>query len=46
MTGESIRSGVNIGVRPTFSDLAATFAKILGVRPTSQGTSFKAKIMG
>ena len=42
VTGESIRPGVNVGVRPTFSDLAATIADLLGVDPPSQGQSFKA----
>ena len=45
VTGESIRPGVNVGVRPTFADLAATVADLLGVDPPIQGASFKAVLM-
>ncbi len=41
VTGESIRPGVSVGVRPTFADLAATIADLLNVEPPSQGESFK-----
>lgn len=36
---------VNIGVRSTFADLAATIADIFDVKMPPQGTSFKAKIL-
>jgi phosphopentomutase len=45
VTGHAVNTGVNVGVRPTFADLAATIADLLGVKPPSQGTSFKATIM-
>jgi phosphopentomutase len=45
ITGASIRGGVNIGVRQTFSDLAATIADALAVEPPPQGTSFKRMIL-
>lgn len=38
--GKNIRSGVNLGTRSTFADLAATIADYLGVETTSIGTSF------
>ncbi len=41
ITGERVRAGVNIGVRKTFGDLAATIADTLGVRKPPNGTSFK-----
>jgi phosphopentomutase len=44
--GFQIRAGVNIGVRPTFADMAATVADALGVALPPQGTSFKPLILG
>lgn len=41
ISGAAIRPGVNIGVRQTFADLAATIADTLGVKPPPRGTSFK-----
>ncbi len=41
ITGQHIRAGVNIGVRQTFGDLAATIADTLGVRKPPNGTSYK-----
>ncbi|GCE16913.1 phosphopentomutase [Dictyobacter kobayashii] len=38
--GEPIRSGVNLGVRPTFADLGQTLAEAFGVEPLAAGTSF------
>lgn len=38
--GRRIRAGVNIGTRPTFADLAATIADLLGVELKTQGKSF------
>ena len=46
VTGQSINAGVNVGVRPTFADLATTIADLLGVKPPSQGESFKTMLMG
>ncbi|MFN2135079.1 MAG: phosphopentomutase [Candidatus Promineifilaceae bacterium] len=40
MGGQHIRSGVNIGVRETFADLAATIADLLQVAPPPYGHSF------
>ncbi len=45
ITGGPIQAGVNIGVRETFADLAATIADGLGVKPPLSGTSFKSMIM-
>jgi len=44
MTGESVRKGVDLGVRPTFADLAQTLAEFFGVGPLDHGTSFLANI--
>jgi phosphopentomutase len=44
VTGPPVRAGVNIGVRETFADLAATIADSLGVKPPPRGTSFKSMI--
>jgi len=41
ITGKPIKVGVNIGVRETFGDLAATIAELLGVERPLIGTSFK-----
>jgi len=45
IAGTSIRAGVNIGVRETFADLAATIADALGVKSPPHGTSFKPMIV-
>lgn len=45
ISGAPIQAGINIGVRPTFADLAATIADTLGVKPPPQGTSFKSMIV-
>ena len=45
ITGEPVRKGVNIGVRETFADMAATIADILEVEPTPYGKSFKSQIL-
>ena len=42
--GAPVQAGVNIGVRETFADLAATIADSLGVKPPPRGTSFKSMI--
>jgi phosphopentomutase len=44
ITGKPIKAGVNIGVRETFGDLAATIAELLEVEQPSIGTSFKTAI--
>lgn len=41
LVGRPIRQGVNLGVRPTFADLAATIADMLGVARPPRGSSFK-----
>jgi phosphopentomutase len=38
--GESIRSGVDLGVRTSFADLGQTLAQTFGVGPLAAGTSF------
>jgi phosphopentomutase len=45
ITGTSIRPGVNIGVRPTYSDLGATIADFLEIKPPPHGTSFKSVLL-
>jgi len=45
ITGAPVRGGVNIGVRDTFADLAATIADALGVKPPPRGVSFKSMIV-
>ena len=40
ITGSSVKGGVNIGVRETFADLAATIAATLGARMPPSGKSF------
>ena len=44
IAGSAVKS-VNIGVRSTFADLAATIADIFETKAPPQGTSFKAKIL-
>lgn len=44
ITGASVRGGVNIGVRDTFADLAATIADTLGTKAPPCGKSFKSMI--
>ncbi|RKD27859.1 phosphopentomutase [Caminicella sporogenes DSM 14501] len=43
--GDKIKSGVNIGTRKTFADIAATIADIFDVQKTQVGTSFKELIL-
>ncbi|GCE24900.1 phosphopentomutase [Dictyobacter alpinus] len=38
--GETIRSGVDLGLRPTFADLGQTLAEAFGVKNLAAGTSF------
>ncbi len=45
ITGAPVREGVNIGVRETFSDLAATIADVFDVKAPPQGRSFKSLIL-
>ena len=45
LTGKSTRQGVNIGVRETFADLAATIADTLDLAAPPAGTSFRTQIM-
>jgi phosphopentomutase len=45
ITGKPVRPGVNIGVRETFADLAATIADILAVKSPPQGSSFRSLII-
>jgi len=41
VSGKAIKAGVNLGIRDTFSDLAATIADFLEVSPPQKGKSFK-----
>jgi len=45
ITGPAIKPGVNLGVRSTFADLAATIADALGVAAPPQGISFKTQLL-
>jgi phosphopentomutase len=45
ITGKAARKGVNLGVRDSFADLAATIADILQVAPPPQGFSFRDEIL-
>lgn len=45
ITGTTIREGINIGTRSTFSDLAATIADVFELEAPAQGTSFKSEIL-
>jgi len=43
--GKKCRKGVNLGIRSTFADVAATAADLLGADGTGLGTSFKEEIL-
>ncbi len=45
ITGKPARAGTNLGVRATFSDLAATIADLLGGKRPSCGASFSDQII-
>ena len=45
ITGEHVREAVNLGVRSSFADMAATIADIFGVKRPSSGRSFKPQII-
>ena len=42
--GDSIKQGVDLKTRPTFSDIAATVTEYLGVKAEIDGTSFLKEI--
>ena len=44
MYGQKIKSGINIGTRETFSDIAATILDIFGVENISDGVSFMKEV--
>jgi phosphopentomutase len=45
LAGHGVRSGVDIGTRPTFADLGQTLAANFGVGPLAHGTSFLANLL-
>ena len=45
ITGQPVQAGINLGVRSTFADLAATVADIFDVKRPSSGQSFKSEIL-
>ena len=45
LTGAAVKTAVNLGVRSTFADLAATIADVLGVELTFPGQSFKSALL-
>ncbi len=46
LAGASVRSGADIGTRPTFADLGQTLAAIFNVGPLKHGTSFLGDLRG
>jgi len=44
--GPTLKKGVNLGIRSTFSDIGATVAEYLGTEPISKGKSFLTEIEG
>ncbi len=44
IAGQPVKAGVNLGTRPTFSDIAATILDYLGVEGETAGTSFLKEI--
>jgi phosphopentomutase len=44
VTGQRVRSGVDLGTRPTFADLGQTLAELFGVGGLAHGTSFLREI--
>ncbi len=44
IAGQPVKAGVNLGTRPTFSDIAATILDYLGVGGETAGTSFLKEI--
>lgn len=45
LTGPAVKTAVNLGVRATFADLAATIADVFGVERTFPGQSFKSALL-
>jgi phosphopentomutase len=45
LTGRTVRAGVDIGTRPTFSDLGQTIAEVFNVGPLEHGSSFLQAIL-
>jgi phosphopentomutase len=44
--GEGVKSGINLGTRTSFSDIAATAAEYFGISADIEGTSFLEEIKG
>ena len=44
MYGQSIKHGVNLGTRDTYSDIGATVLDLLGIAPCLHGSSFQEQI--
>lgn len=45
LTGPAVKTAVNLGVRATFADLAATIADVFGLERTFPGQSFKSALL-
>ena len=43
--GKDIKENINLGLRNSFADIAATIQDIFGVEQVTAGESFKAEIM-
>jgi phosphopentomutase len=44
--GKHSNAGVNLGIRPTFADVAQTIADIFDLSPMEKGTSFRKQLIG
>ena len=44
VAGKGLKSGVNLGTRPSFADIAATVQEMLGIPVKTAGDSFLAQI--
>ncbi len=45
LVGARVRTGVDVGTRPTFADLGQTLAEVFGVGPLANGASFLGEIV-
>ena len=45
IAGAGVKSGCELGTRPTFADLGQTLAELFGVQPLEHGTSFLKEIL-
>ena len=43
--GEKVQAGLDLGTRPTFADVGATVAELLGLAPLPTGTSLAGPVL-